>query len=424
MNTLSDLRSTLGEHAEQVPDGEAVARTAAVRHRVSVVRRRRRAVGAGVLSLALLVGGAATLANRGRSDALPSAPTVLGVQAPTTMTSLGYTYRTDGHGEAFGRAGSVKVPRSDQPRLFSWTTDGTSPVRITLPDGEVVHSTETGFRDFVVLSPGESGTLTVRADNGRVGLASYVLTDAAPPGYTKGGVTFRKTVAGRPLVTAAISEEGQSELTATYRGARGAGAGPPLLRWARAGPDPAPGRRRTDPGMGGARLVRPPSAFDPGSGGSGQFRSGRPGSSVTVRLYVTAGAKDERVLPASQVTGLRMGFGIYGPITESPVGGWSVENQLEWHGHTWVLASTKSSAGAPLTVAAADRDRVASIVWNSPSGVSSVRWRAGPENTVRERYQTGQGGSPGVWAPGGAPVHVRFVRGTGTLGLALYDRAD
>ena len=51
MNTLSDLRSTLDEHAERVPDGEAVVRTAAVHHRVSVVRRRRRAVGAGALAL-------------------------------------------------------------------------------------------------------------------------------------------------------------------------------------------------------------------------------------------------------------------------------------------------------------------------------------------------------------------------------------
>lgn len=47
-NTLSDLRDTLDAHAEQVPDGEAVARTAAVRHRVSVVRRRR-AVGGGAM---------------------------------------------------------------------------------------------------------------------------------------------------------------------------------------------------------------------------------------------------------------------------------------------------------------------------------------------------------------------------------------
>ena len=64
MNTLSDLRSTLDEHAERVPDGEAVARTAAVRHRVSVVRRRRRAVGGRRPSLALLVGAASLVTAR------------------------------------------------------------------------------------------------------------------------------------------------------------------------------------------------------------------------------------------------------------------------------------------------------------------------------------------------------------------------
>jgi hypothetical protein len=424
MNTLSDLRSTLGEHAEHVPDGEAVARIASVRHRVSVVRRRRRTVGAGLISLALVIGGATALAHHDRGDALPSAPTVLGVKAPVTMTSLGYTYRTDGLGEAFGRTGSVDVAASDQPRLFSWTTDGGSAVRITLPDGDVLHSTETGFRDYVVLSPGVSGTMRVHVDEGRVGLASYRLTDAAPPGYTKDGVTFRTTVAGRSLLTAAISDEGQSELTATYV----VPDGPVQDHLYCAGLEKGQTLHLAVDGQTREWVEHdtcdPASAFDPGSGGFGQFRSGRPGAVVTVRFYVTAGAKDERVLPASQVGHLRMGFGIYGPIAESRVGGWRVENELESHGHTWVLARTTSSGGAPITVAAVGRDRLASVVWNSPSGVSSVRWRAGPSSSVQERYQTGQGASPGLWAPAGAPVHVRFDRGTGTLGLALYDRAD
>ena len=237
-------------------------------------------------------------------------------------------------------------------------------------------------------------------------------------------MTFRKTVAGRPLLAAAISAEGQPELTTTFVAPGGAVQDHLYCAGLEKGQTlhlAVDGQTREWVEHG---TCDPRSAFDPGSGGFGQFRTGRPGTTLTVRFYVTAGAKDQRVLPASQVPGLRMGFGIYGPIAETKVGGWSVENQLEQHGHTWVLASTKSSAGAPVTVAAADRDRLASVVWNSPSGVSSVRWRAGPTNSVRERYQTGQAASPGIWVPAGAPVHVRFVRGTGTLGLALYDRAD
>ena len=99
------------------PTTRRVVRAAAVRHRVRVVRRRRRTVGAGVLSLVLLVGGAATVANRGHSNALPSAPTVLGVKAPVTMSSLGYTYRTDGSSHTIEGDGSI---RSTDRRSPSW----------------------------------------------------------------------------------------------------------------------------------------------------------------------------------------------------------------------------------------------------------------------------------------------------------------
>ena len=124
MNTLSDLRSTLDEHAERVPDGEAVVRTAAVRHRVSVVRRRRRAVGAGA-SRSPSSSAPRSAWSADRSDASPSAPpVVLGVKAPETITSLGYTYRTRRLGESVRRPGSVeRRRRRPAAALLSWTTD-------------------------------------------------------------------------------------------------------------------------------------------------------------------------------------------------------------------------------------------------------------------------------------------------------------
>jgi hypothetical protein len=425
MNTLTDLRRTLDQHAEDVADPAAVARTAAVHHRIGVVRRRRRAVGAGAVSLVLLVGVALAIFPRGSSDALPAAPTVLGVTAPTTQQALGYTYRTDGHGEAFDRTGSVTVASSDKPRLYSWTTDGASPVRIALPDGQVMHSTEGEFHDFVVVSPGDSGKLTVHVDRGRVGLASYTLTDAAPVGYTKGGVTFRQTVAGRPLLTAAISDPGQTEITASYVIPDGPVQEHVFCSGLAKGQTLHLSVAGQDREWLGHDNCDAEGTFDPGASGFGQFQSGRPGTSLPVRLYVTAGVKDQRVLPASQVTGLRMGFGMYGAVAETRVGGWRVENTVEEYGHTWALTTTRSSAGAPITAAAADRDRVANVVWNTTGHVTTVSFRAGSSQTGAERFSGGgRGGIPGLWAPALADVHLHLSRGQGTFGVALYERAD
>lgn len=425
MNSLTDLRRTLDRHAEDVADPAAVARTAAVHHRIAGVRRRRRATGAGLVSLVLLAGVAAAVTPRGTSDALPAAPVVLGQRAPTTMTSLGYTYRTDGRGEAFGRTGSVTVTRSDQPRLFSWTTDGDSAVRITLPDGDVMHSTEDGFRDFVVVSPGDSGRLTVHVDEGSVGLASYALTGAAPAGFTKDGVTFRRTVAGRSLLTAAISDPGQTEITGSYVAPEGPVQEHVFCSGLARGQTLHLSVAGQDREWLGHDNCDSEGTFDPGASGFGQFPSRRPGTPVTVRLYVTAGVKDQHVLPASQVTGLRMGFGMYGPVAETRVGGWRVETALEENGHTWALATTRSSSGAPITVPAADRDRVANVVWDTTSDVTRIAFRAGSSRTGGERFAGGgQGGVPGLWAPTFSAVHLRLAQGEGVFGVALYERSD
>jgi hypothetical protein len=157
MNTLTALRSTLDEHAGAVTDAEVTVRLAAVHHRVSGVRRRRRAAGAGALGVVLLAGTAVALVPHLTSDAQPSAPVILGQKAPATMTSLGYTYRTDGHGASFDRSGSMDVPKSDEPRLFSWTTTSDATVTVRTPDRETWHSDVTAFHDFVVIPPGVSG---------------------------------------------------------------------------------------------------------------------------------------------------------------------------------------------------------------------------------------------------------------------------
>ena len=85
MNTLTDLRRTLDQHADDVADPTAVVRTAAVHHRVAVARRRRRTVGTGVVAGVLVAVAAVVVWPRVSSDPVPAAPVLLGEKAPTTQ---------------------------------------------------------------------------------------------------------------------------------------------------------------------------------------------------------------------------------------------------------------------------------------------------------------------------------------------------
>ena len=134
MNSLSDLRSTLDAARRAVGDTEAIARLSAVHHRVAVVRRRRRAVGAAGLAAVVAVGcRRRALTTRPDRDAQPVGPVVLGQRAPGLMTSLGYTYRATGESERLRRVGSADRGATSAPRLVSWTTsDPDATVRIRL----------------------------------------------------------------------------------------------------------------------------------------------------------------------------------------------------------------------------------------------------------------------------------------------------
>ena len=436
MNTLSDLRSTLGEHAEQVPDGEAVARTAAVRHRVSVVRRRRRAVGAGVLSLALLVGGAATLANRGHSDALPSAPTVLGVQAPTTMTSLGYTYRTDGHVRGLRPDRLLEVDRSDQPAARR-VDDRPTPPRCgsQLPDGEVVHLDRDGLPGLR-RHPARRERHARRCGGRRAGSGwrRTTLTDAAPPRRTrKDGITFREDRRrAAPARCGDLATRGSPSSPRRSSRPEAQVQDHAALRRRRAGPTRAPGRRRRRPREWvRARHLRPRSAFDPGSDGIGQFRdrvvrdSARP-----CRLYVTRRRRrtDESCRRESG-PGFRIGFGIYGPIVESS-GRWlELENQHRVAAATpgcWRGTEELGAAARPITGRGVPtRDRLASVAVEQPvRRQQRSDGRAGPheQRAAEEVLETGQRRRARRGSGTTRPVH-RSTCGScearGTLGLAL-----
>lgn len=424
MNTLDDLRRTLDQHAEDVADPAAVARTAAVHHRVAVVRRRRRAAGAGALALVVVAGLSAVLVPRATTDSLPAAPVVLGVKAPTTVHSLGYAYRTDGTAESGTRRVGVVVTRSDQPQLFSWAADQATEVTVQVPGGEVWDSVYAHFGDFVVVPPGTSGRLTAMVAGGHVAVARYTLTDVAPPGYTRHGVTFRQQVAGRDLLGAAIAAPGATEASATVVLPKGETEVSTLC----SGMPQGYAVRTTVNGKDiGAGDCSDPTSFDPGAaGGSSQSRLAPPGEPAVVRVFVTRSMRS-----ATPVTGsfphLRLGVGLYGSlgVNQQRLAGNSVPSWVEHDGHTWSMGgSYVGSAGQRLTIPGAAVDLVATMVWRSHGTVRPYFRAAGmpPQGGI---FATGSSGGMGdLWVPADAVVRARVDHGKGPFAVVFYQRAD
>jgi hypothetical protein len=421
MNTLSDLRSTLDEHAELIPDGEVVVRTAAVHHRVSVVRRRRRAVGAGVLSLALLVGGAASLANRGHHDALPAAPTVLGVKAPDTITSLGYTYRTDGSSETISGQGSIDIDQSTEPRLISWTTDQRAIVKLKLPDGEYWTSTASDFHDFVVIPPGDGGTLKVSTTAGRVGLASYDVTDPARGALGGDLGDFRREVAGLRLDGGLITHARNLSAWSRLLGRTGmvkvsvlcAGAPPGSL---------------VHVSLAGSELTGgcDTSSFDPGSNVIGSTSTGPLGRFGRFRVWVSGPHSSRPLVIGPHDDRVELGVGLYGPEDSTQVGGGPMDRTIEYGGHTWRLAETRESNGSPLRFRIdVENPAIVQVGMRLPSSKPTYLHLLASGMPLQQTGFSGKGGGTTgpYWAPAGA--RVRVTRSTpGAFGVGIYTRAD
>jgi hypothetical protein len=421
MNTLTDLRNTLDEHAGDVADPAAVLRTTAVHHRIVSVRRRRRAVGGGVLAAVVAAAATTVLTTRPDRDAQPVGPIVLGQRAPGLMTSLGYTYRATGDSEVFDGSGRMTVRAEAEPRLVSWTTtDPDATVRLRLPSGELWSSARTGFHDFVLLPAEQSGVLRVTASDGSVGIATYDLTDRPPAGYTRDGVSYRRTVAGRQLLGAVVGDAGQSEASTTIVLPRGTTMLAPVCTG-------GPRTLQVHVVLAGTEATRgscdDPDSFDPGGAGGYIGRYGTPGRSQQVRVFVTRGQSPTPVRVGAYPD-LRVGVGLYGADGASTVAGTEVSDVIEHGGHTWRLTDTIARDRGPLRVPQAGEDRLAWLAWGA-QGTVRARFHARGEIPESGLYTVGPGGAVGdLWLPAGRPATANLAHGKGPLGLALYTRVD
>jgi hypothetical protein len=423
MTSLTDLRNTLADHAGRVPDAETIVRADAVRHRVAAVRRRRRAVGAGGLALVV----ATTLGVLGiHRDSSDPAPVVLGVRAPDTMTSLGYTYQADGWAYTVDGSGSVKIGASDKPRLISWTVQGSPTVRFVLPNGEIWNSRASHFRDFVALPAGQSGTLQISAGGGRAGVATFTLTDAPPEGYTKEGITFRRTVATAPLLGAVVGDLGQTDVSTSYVVPRGRESLHVLCTGLKGGTVHVwvNGRERLSGDCNDSET------FDPGTGTSYTFRMSHAGRTVPLRVWVSKGGlKSQTPLAAGSAPRLRLGVGIYGPVETQGVGagGLRVDTFVEQDGHLWQSGVVTGMSNGEDTRDLGEGPNTfqgpALAVWDT-TGTTRISFEAPGMPSAGGSYPAGGGGLGDLWVPRGAAVHLRLIRGSGPIGLAFYRRAD
>ncbi|HWM72891.1 MAG TPA: hypothetical protein VNQ53_04070 [Nocardioides sp.] len=341
MNGIDELRRTLDERATGLVDHDISARTAAVQHRVGVVRRRRRAAGAaGVAAVLAIVAGVMLLPDDGAGRPEP-ADRIVGVKVPRELSALGYTYEySQGIEGEDGRA-VVRLEASDQPRLVSWATSGdVDKVRITEPlEGEAIPRESPDFMDWVYVPAGTEQSIRITADSGQPGLAVYTLGDERPDGVTSNGVTFRTWVGSERLIDAAVGQPGQAELTVPGT-ANGRGVG--FYFFCSGGPEDG----RVDLYVGGEGPLSNYGPCDdvvPADGA--QAQSGAfptvPGEDATIRLVARDANGDVVDDPD-----IRVGLGIYGqrhdPITTD-----GAPDYLESNGHRWALEDLDIGAGDP-----------------------------------------------------------------------------
>jgi len=359
VNTINDLRGMLSEHAE-ITDTEAGARSASIAGRVRVGRRRR-AAGVGVAAAVALVAATAVGLNLPSSSKhqIQPAGRLLGVSVPRTITANGYTYdyasavTADPNGPS--NSASVKVDATDGPVLVSWVTRGSNQEVVVKQPGGSFISNRPDFADHTVVYPGDEATRIRVSGHVPVALAIYHLGSAPPAGVSVDGITFRRDVPGRRLLSAGIAPEGANRVSFGFTVPRHP-ARIDLSRLCRA--TGTLGREK-DAWLEVAINGRPnagvgcsaqDSTFDPGSTwtmGPTRYAAGR---HVTVSLRLLDRPKGHLLHDPHA----RIGMGAY-VVTErdrSLGHGLSVPRTVEYDGHAWRLHTTRvgtASKGRPFT---------------------------------------------------------------------------
>jgi hypothetical protein len=445
---IDDLRSTLAEHADLTHDEGLSDRAGAVRGRVRTVRRRRAAV-----AVACVAGAVLAVPALQALEVTPPEPAsdrdLAGRTAPETLVSNGFTFEFDRGVE--GSAGvplDLRLDRSKEPRLISWTVDdGDAEGR--LADrlyGDTYASPwtagGTGFETFEYVAPGARASyrLTSTGDDGadsgsegQMAMAVYTLSDDVPAGFSANGVTFRDDVDGAELLGAAIGQPGEASLSFDIEVPEG------MLRLSEvctAGRDymvrtEVEGQRGYTGTACGLEPDRDPATSWTGYVLAGtrkadgtRFRAGE-----TVEVTVSVHPNERGQVEPVEVPGAFVGLGAYADDPGEPVGptGTTVDRLVERSGHTWSLTDLDvSEPGADSHVVEVGpvpaRTYVDFGAANDPRGQDfgrDLRWSTRIDGDPLGRSYYGRNGSSGP------SVDIRLDKGESmTIDLRAISGVD
>lgn len=380
MSTTDDLRATLDQHGHDLVDTGVRQRTAAVRHRVRVVRRRRRAAGAVGTAAAAAVVAALVLVPGGpqRTDDLQPAATLAGHDVAPEIESYGITYRLTGVVGGDEDDVHLSVDPSGTDRLVTWATSGpddtveveptfASTVRITAPD----------LTDRLLVPAGSDGDLHVSVADGTVGLAVYERARSAPGSVGDDSVSFRPERAGGALLGAVVGEVGESAVSVP---AIAGGQAVVVVTECVGGDDDT--MLEVDLGgqpgftLGSCGAER--AAVDPAAWG-GQTVPTRPGQDVTLDARLVDGVGRPVDDPDA-----RLAVGLYdAPATVRTVVGTDLPELVERDGRTWRFDRVEvSEAGADRFYVRPDASGTPHLAVVATQDVSGARVRLDAGDTV------------------------------------------
>lgn len=432
MNDLRELRETLRERAD-LHDTASATRAAAVHDRVRGVRRRRRGVVGGVAAAAVAV-VAIGLNLPGSADRTEPAD---GLDAPETITSLGYTYELESTTTREHKV-SVEVPKSDQPTLVAWGTEAGAddPVRVDANGGAPFTSADDAFHDFYLVHPGERAKILITKAEGEVSVATYSLVDAAPAGVTRDGSTFRNDVGVWDLAAAEIGDRGDHELTFDLTipdsglvRVADLCVGLPRGYWVSLAVD-GKAFEFSD------HVSCDDSGFDPAGGSWSITRTsalGKPGATVPVRMWVSRTMEGDEPVDPADLSDLRLGASFYALDPDHRDTSMNEPEALvESRGHTWRQVYRFGGSGtSPMTQRlAGDKAHLVMVNYRT-TRLTTYRISADGRELDSRRYSGGrpaQGGFGEIMVPPGAKQLTVEVTDGGTqrtqTTVGVYERVD
>ncbi|GAA4822787.1 hypothetical protein ACFQ0K_16290 [Nocardioides caeni] len=417
MNDLNELRRVLDDRAASVDDHLAPAQPAAVHRRIAAIRRRRRTAAAGALAAAVVVAGSAVVLPRLGGDEGPEPTSLVGVDVPDTMDSLGFTYELVDTVSGKGSRAVLDLPASDQSRLVSWATSGDDD-RVTLSGDLVVDPWSTDaadFSDFTLVPAGDGGQVVIEAASGTPGIAVYRATGERPAGYTRDGITFREEFAGGHLLAAVVGEPGQGEIDLP---ATADGPGVAVKLFCIGGPEAADtvldlGGRPAITAGGGCADRTP---LDPAAHGGSDFPT-RVGEDVSVRVEIRSGGS--AVVDDDMVVAV----GIYSLDAYAPAPRGPAPTTLEHDGRVWRLVHVADSSRAEQVAELAPEGRGEILaVMTAGTGERLIDVTFGDRPGVR--ISAGESASLQQVVSAGEAVRIRQVGGKplGDVRVSFYER--